>query len=237
MKKIIILAFLIFTLSSCWEENLSNYNSKNTTIVEQNITQEKSNLISVWIDDFKKEIEKQDSVLIDLRTDPEVAEWVIKWWAIKIDYYASDFKDKLNWLDKDKKYLIYCRSWARSWRTLDLMENLWFKNVTNLSGWISNWTRKWWNIVDFEEKTAIPDTQVKTISLDEVKKHNKAGDCYTAIDWKIYNVSSFFWIHPGWDENLLKSCWIDATQLFSWIHWFNAKAQMKKEEFYIWDLK
>ena len=95
---------------------------------------------------------------------------------------------------------------------------------------------------DISDKTAITNSintaQVEeTISITEVEKHNKKWDCYTVLDWKVYDVSSFFGTHPGWDDNLLKTCWKDATTLFQWVHWNNAKAKMKKEEFYIWNLK
>jgi cytochrome b involved in lipid metabolism len=75
-----------------------------------------------------------------------------------------------------------------------------------------------------------------SLSLQEISKHNSSWDCYTAIDWKVYNVTSFFGIHPWWDENLLKTCWIDATELFNNQHWEDEKAKIKKEEFYIWEL-
>ena len=75
------------------------------------------------------------------------------------------------------------------------------------------------------------------VSMQEVEKHNKNIDCYTVLDWKVYDVSSFFWKHPGWDDNLSKTCGIDATELFEWQHWNDVKAQMKKDEFYIGDLE
>lgn len=74
-------------------------------------------------------------------------------------------------------------------------------------------------------------------SISDIEKHNSKEDCYTVLDWKVYNVSSFFWKHPWWDDNLMKTCWIDATKIFQWKHWNNAKAQIKKDEFYIWEIK
>jgi rhodanese-related sulfurtransferase len=150
LKKIGIICFCIINLYSCSNENLNNINAKNNTEIKQNITEIKNNLVSVWVSDFKLEIDKKESILIDLRTYWEVTKGVIKWWAINIDYYASDFKEKLDKLDKNKKYLIYCRSWARSWRALNLMKTLWFKNVLNLSNWINSWIKSDWEIVNFE---------------------------------------------------------------------------------------
>ena len=150
LKKIGIICFCIINLYACSNENSNNINAKNNTEIKQSITEIKNNLVSVWVSDFKLEIDKKESILIDLRTYWEVRKWVIKWWAINIDYYASDFKEKLDKLDKNQKYLIYCRSWARSWRALNLMKTLWFKNVLNLSNWINSWIKSDWKIVNFE---------------------------------------------------------------------------------------
>ena len=144
-KKIGIISFLVISLSACSDE------ISNNTVIEQNIAEINSNLYSVSVSNFKLEIDKKESILVDLRTSSEVAKWVIKWWAINIDFYSGDFKEKLNILDKNKKYLIYCRSWARSGRALGLMETLWFTNVINLSGWINSWINSDWKIVDFKK--------------------------------------------------------------------------------------
>ena len=150
LKKIGIICFCIINLYACSNENSNNINTKNNTEIKQSITEIKNNLVSVWVSDFKLEIDKKESILIDLRTYWEVIKGVIKWWALNIDYYASDFKEKLDKLDKNKKYLIYCRSWVRSWRALNLMKTLWFKNVLNLSNWINSWIKSDWKIVNFE---------------------------------------------------------------------------------------
>jgi len=86
-----------------------------------------------------------------------------------------------------------------------------------------------------EEK--IETLNIKNISLEEVQKHNQNSDCWTIIENKVYNITSFFGIHPGWDWKLEILCWVDWTKDFMWKHWENAKAQIKKDEFYIWDLK
>ncbi len=143
LKKIFIFTLLIWTLVSCSNnttENNSNISTNNPQVVVEK--QIKSNLKTVSVDIFKTELEKNDWILIDLRTTPELAQWVI-FWAKQIDYYASDFKEKLNSLDKTKKYLIYCRSWSRTWSALNIMKSLWFTNVIDLDWWIISWARAW----------------------------------------------------------------------------------------------
>jgi len=77
-------------------------------------------------------------VIIDVRTPQEFAEERIEG-AINLDYYADTFKDELNKLDKNKTYLVYCRSGGRSGGTLDLMKELGFKEVYNILGGIIAW--------------------------------------------------------------------------------------------------
>ena len=57
--------------------------------------------------------DNQNFVIIDVRTPEEYASGHIEK-AINLDYYSETFKDELNKLDKNKTYLIYCRSGRRS---------------------------------------------------------------------------------------------------------------------------
>ncbi len=147
MKKTIILILLTWILSSC-SDNINietNKNiSNNNQVIEQKVEKkEVFNLKTVWVKEFKQEIAKKDWILIDLRTPEELTWFVINNPDLNLDYYSKNFKEKLNSLDKNKKYLIYCRSWHRSWETLKLMKKFWFKNVINLKGWIISWANAW----------------------------------------------------------------------------------------------
>ena len=82
-----------------------------------------------------------DFVIIDVRTPEEFAEGYIEN-AVNIDFYAETFRDELNKLDKDKTYFIYCRSGNRSGSALDIMAELNFREVYNLSGGITAWGRE-----------------------------------------------------------------------------------------------
>ncbi len=79
-----------------------------------------------------------DFVIIDVRTPEEfVAEYIEN--ATNIDFYSEAFQDTLNTLDKNKTYLIYCRSGARSGSTLDIMDELNFEEVYNILGGMLQW--------------------------------------------------------------------------------------------------
>ncbi len=79
-----------------------------------------------------------DFLIIDVRTPGEFAEGYIEG-AILIDYYAATFRDELDELDKNKEYLIYCRSGARSGASLPIMEELGFQEVHDIAGGILAW--------------------------------------------------------------------------------------------------
>jgi rhodanese-related sulfurtransferase len=79
-----------------------------------------------------------DFVILDVRTPQELADGHIEN-VINIDFYSETFRDMLNNLDKNKTYLIYCRSGARSGTALDIMAELNFREVYNISDGIVRW--------------------------------------------------------------------------------------------------
>lgn len=76
--------------------------------------------------------------IIDVRTPEEYATGHIEN-AMILDYYEDNFKDELDKLDKDKTYLIYCRSGTRSGKSLDIMRELGFGEVYNMLGGMIQW--------------------------------------------------------------------------------------------------
>jgi rhodanese-related sulfurtransferase len=79
-----------------------------------------------------------DFIILDVRTPKEFAEGYIEG-AINLDYYSATFRAELNKLDKNKTYLVYCRSGRRSEGSLDLMRQLGFGRAYNMLGGIINW--------------------------------------------------------------------------------------------------
>ena len=79
-----------------------------------------------------------DFAIIDVRTPEEFAE-EHKENAIDIDFRSESFWDELNKLDKNKTYLVYCRSGVRSRNALDIMAELNFREAYNMSGGIIAW--------------------------------------------------------------------------------------------------
>lgn len=85
--------------------------------------------------EFKLRVDTGGHTIIDIRTPEEYNSGHLKD-AINIDFYSSDFKFELNKLDKEKKYLIYCRSGTRSSYALSTFEELQFKEVYELENGI-----------------------------------------------------------------------------------------------------
>lgn len=79
-----------------------------------------------------------DFVILDVRTPEEFNSGHIGG-AINIDIYSPDFEAKINALDRNKKYLVYCRTARRSAEAVKLMGDLEFKEVYDLAGGISQW--------------------------------------------------------------------------------------------------
>ena len=77
-------------------------------------------------------------VLLDVRTPEEYAGGAIAN-SINIDFYAEDFSDKIAKLDKDKTYLVYCRSGNRSNKTAVMLSEKGVKNVFDLDGGTQAW--------------------------------------------------------------------------------------------------
>jgi len=59
--------------------------------------------------------------------------------AINIDFRSDGFRSEIERLDRDKTYLIYCRSGNRSRGVLGVMVGLGFMKMYNLSTGILGW--------------------------------------------------------------------------------------------------
>jgi rhodanese-related sulfurtransferase len=79
-----------------------------------------------------------DFVILDVRTPEEYSEGHIEG-AINYDYYAGDFESNLDELDKAKTYLVYCHSGKRSAGARDIMADLGFRYIYNMTGGVSDW--------------------------------------------------------------------------------------------------
>lgn len=77
-------------------------------------------------------------VVLDVRTPAEYAAGHLQA-AVNIDFRADDFATKLGELDRDKKYLVHCRSGGRSTSALATFEKLGFQHIWHLDGGMLGW--------------------------------------------------------------------------------------------------
>ncbi|MFC1897706.1 rhodanese-like domain-containing protein [Chloroflexota bacterium] len=95
---------------------------------------------------IQKNKDNPDFVIIDVRTPEEFVEGYLEN-ALNINFNSENFSANINKLDKDKTYLVYCRSGNRSGRAVSIMTDLGFKEVYDMGG-ITNWTTEGFPIVN-----------------------------------------------------------------------------------------
>ena len=119
IRKSFILSLFIIFIISCSNKGYKNINLKKAVKTINTST----NLI-----------------LLDVRTSEEYSSGYIPN-SINIDVLSSDFKSKIELLDKNKEYLIYCRSGNRSTIASSIMATNGFTKIYNLNNV---------NYIDFE---------------------------------------------------------------------------------------
>lgn len=94
---------------------------------------------SIKVEQFD-ELKAQGYIVIDVRTSEEFSDGHIQD-ATLINFYDPNFKTKIGELDKNGKYLIFCRSGNRSGKAVLQMTQMGFKDVLNIAGGIIAWQR------------------------------------------------------------------------------------------------
>jgi rhodanese-related sulfurtransferase len=79
-----------------------------------------------------------DFIIIDVRTPEEYASGHIEN-AVNVDYNSANFRDEISSFNRDSTYLIYCRTGARSAGARDVMKELGFQKIYNMTGGITEW--------------------------------------------------------------------------------------------------
>ncbi len=129
ITKILGLLLVTMTFLSC-----SNAQEENT------IQEDPSGAIVSLVGkaEFKKLMEKEGAQLVDVRTPREIAGGKIGD-AMEMDFTASNFKDQISTLDKNKPVLIYCAAGGRSARAVKMMQQMGFMEIHELRGGYNAW--------------------------------------------------------------------------------------------------
>lgn len=140
--------------------------------------------------------------ILDVRTQGEYNEdHLVN--AYMRDFYATDFRDQLDALNKNRIYLIYCRSGNRSGQAFDMMKELGFQEVYNMLGGITSWKNANYPVTqelpeeqDLSTSTSVNNLLPQTIQLSpnptstvlQLPFHSFAGEfsIYNSIGKLVY---------------------------------------------------
>ena len=89
--------------------------------------------------DFQKKLAADETaILIDVRTPQEYANGHLQN-ATAINFFDTDFKEKVAKLDKTKPVYVYCAVGGRSAKASKILQESGFKNIYNLLGGFNGW--------------------------------------------------------------------------------------------------
>lgn len=136
MKSLFPILLSLFVFCNC-APNVEDQTKQDTTS-EAIEKKQKPVIFDLNVEQFKAKMTEENIVILDVRTPEETAEGKIAG-AIEIDYRNDSFEQKIAELDKDKTYLVYCRSGGRSLSACEHMASQDFKNLNNLLGGYTAW--------------------------------------------------------------------------------------------------
>jgi rhodanese-related sulfurtransferase len=138
MKIVSSLFVLLIAATSC----SSNVKSTQTSTMDngQELTESKPKPVQNINQQTFAELQKDTSiVIIDVRTPGEIGNGYIEGADLFIDVNSSNFANQILALPKDKKYIVYCHSGARSSKAANFMVSSGFEDVSNLLGGITSY--------------------------------------------------------------------------------------------------
>lgn len=82
-----------------------------------------------------QQLKDNPGVIIDVRSQAEFDAGHLSDVDFQYDFLSGEFESKLDSLDKNKTYYLYCRSGNRSGQSAKLMRERGFENVYNIGGY------------------------------------------------------------------------------------------------------
>lgn len=93
---------------------------------------EQSSYTNLSPEEFKLKATEANTIILDVRTAAECAAGIIEGAVTELDMYNGEFEEKFKSLDRNKTYLIYCRSGVRSVYACEAMAAEGFTSLYNL---------------------------------------------------------------------------------------------------------
>ncbi len=112
-------------------------------------TAEKSQFIDITVTQGKEMIDRGDVFILDVRRQDEYDAGHIRG-STRIpvqDIPQQELNKSISEIPRDKKILVYCRTGQRSTMASEILVNSGFKEVYNMKGGISEWTKAGYEIV------------------------------------------------------------------------------------------
>lgn len=125
----------VLLASGCIQTENNTAQSETKIQIIESITPEEAYIL------IQENKDNPNFVILDVRTPEEfLGEYIEN--AVNLDYYSDTFRNDLDKLDKNRTYLIYCKSGRRSENALNIMKEQDFREVYNMSGGIIEWKSK-----------------------------------------------------------------------------------------------
>lgn len=99
---------------------------------DKNPTEQSCEITQTSFKDLKSKFD--NAIILDVRSPEEIAEGKIPS-AVEMDFFESDFNDKLKTLDNSRPVIIYCKSGGRAGKTCKRLHDLGFQHVFNYGGY------------------------------------------------------------------------------------------------------
>ncbi len=181
MKKIInlslVLILVVFSTNSCKnaDEIRTRALASIPTVIKIVKAVSPKNLGQVHkstVVEFKKAIDGEIGILVDVRTPEEFAKGHIEG-AVNINFKKRTFPSYISAIAKDKPVLIYCRSGNRSGKATFIMQALGFNEVYDLTSGYKGWNAEKMTIVT-EDNAANKKLQ-EQLKTEAPKAETKVG--------------------------------------------------------------
>ena len=89
-------------------------------------------------DEFNDFVKENNAVVLDVRTPQEHGRGNIE---NSVNINVDELRERINELDKDQTYVIYCQVGLRGYLANRILRNNGFNNVVNLQGGYNLWSR------------------------------------------------------------------------------------------------
>ncbi len=138
----LIAVSMFVLLSGCWEQITSAPDAgskRDVFFVVLDGERKQAFIEDVTINEAEKLIQsKQSLVVLDIRTPAEFKREHIAN-AINVDFYASDFREKLSKLDRATPYLVHCATGVRSSKSIKIFKALSFLAIYHMKAGFTGW--------------------------------------------------------------------------------------------------